>query len=71
MDAHVLDRRIDALLDDPLTSLLIQADRVDRAGLARQLRELRPRSVRLRDRDIKPQPLWRRPSPVLCGACAP
>jgi hypothetical protein len=71
MDAQMLERRIDDLLDDPMVSLMIEADGVDRAGLARQLRGIAPRAARLQGRDKRPQPLWRRLSPVLCAACAP
>jgi hypothetical protein len=71
MDARMLDRRIDALLDDPLVSLMIQADRVDRAGLARQLRGLGDSAVGRRASDKTPRGLWRRIAPLACGACAP
>jgi hypothetical protein len=40
MDTQTLDRRIDTLLNDPLVSLMIQADSVDRAMLACQMRRL-------------------------------
>jgi len=81
MDAQMLERRIDALLDDPLVSLMIRADGVDRAGLARQLRGLRRPAVAAPVRDKTSQAktsqektsrgLWRRIAPVSCGACAP
>jgi hypothetical protein len=48
MDTQTLDRRIDSLLNDPLVSLMIQADSVDRAMLACQMRRLgRPVEERL------------------------
>jgi hypothetical protein len=76
MNTHVLNRRIEALLDDPLVSLMIRADGVDRAGLARQLGVL-GRLVEARStRDKKPPPVVKRPvvntrAFALCGACAP
>jgi hypothetical protein len=42
MNQSPVDRRIADLLDDPLVSLMIQADKVDRAALASTLRNLRP-----------------------------
>jgi hypothetical protein len=71
MDAQLLERRIDALLDDPMVSLMIHADGVDRAGLARQLRGLGQAGPRRENRDKWPRAPWLRRSPVLCGACAP
>lgn len=38
MRVQTIDRRIARLLNDPLTSLIIRADGVDRARLAAQLR---------------------------------
>ncbi|MBB4201126.1 hypothetical protein GGD83_004964 [Rhodoblastus sphagnicola] len=70
MDAQMLERRIDALLDDPLVSLMIRADGVDRAGLARQLRGLRRSVDGGPVRGKAPHGLWRRIAPVRCGACA-
>jgi hypothetical protein len=75
MDAHLLKRRIDALLNDSMVSLMIQADGVDRDALARQLLKLRPMAIGLRngdkmDRDKKPRGEWRRVTDMLCGACA-
>ncbi|WP_296707984.1 hypothetical protein [Rhodoblastus sp.] len=40
MDTQTLDHRIDTLLNDPLVSLMIRADSVDRAMLACQMRRL-------------------------------
>jgi hypothetical protein len=71
MDAQMLDSRIVELLDDPMVSLIIQADGVDRAGLERQLRKLGQTNPRRQDRDKRPRALWLRLSPVLCGASAP
>ena len=71
----VMNRRIEALLDDPLVSLMMEADGVDRAGLARQLGEV-GRSVGSRPlRDEKPHRAKPREPGVgrafaLCGACA-
>lgn len=70
MDAHLLKRRIDALLNDSLVSLMIQADGVDRDALARQLQKLRPMAIGLRRSDNKPRGEWRRVTDVVCGACA-
>jgi hypothetical protein len=42
MDQSPVDRRIADLLDDPLVSLMILADKVDRTALASTLRNLRP-----------------------------
>jgi hypothetical protein len=42
MNQSPVDRRIADLLDDPLVSLMIQADKVDRIALASTLRTLRP-----------------------------
>jgi hypothetical protein len=55
MNSYILSRRIEALLDDPLVSLMMQADGVDRACLARQLLDL-GRSVERRSiRGEKPR----------------
>jgi hypothetical protein len=42
MNESPVDQRIVDLLDDPLISLMIQADKVDRSALASMLRNLRP-----------------------------
>jgi hypothetical protein len=70
MDTQILDRRIDTLLDDPLVSLMIRADGVDRTLLANQMRRL-GRSVEKRPvRDERPQGLFSRMFPVACAGCA-
>jgi hypothetical protein len=61
MLAQPIDRRIAELLNDPLTSLVIQADGVDRARLAAQLR-------RLAEAIVGPDT---RRSSSLFGDCAP
>jgi hypothetical protein len=67
---NLLNRRIDALLDDPLVSLMIQADGVDRSDLARRLGAL-GRKVADRGLDgTRPEQGWRALSFDLCGACA-
>ena len=71
MNLEMLNRRIDALLDDPLVCLMIRADGVDRAGLARQLGALGRSFEKRRIRAKRPRRLWQRTSLVLCGACAP
>jgi hypothetical protein len=71
MNDHTLNRRIEALLDDPIVALMIHADGVDRAGLARQIRALGQPVEKTQIRDKKPRPVWRALSPVLYGACAP
>jgi hypothetical protein len=43
MKAQTIDRRIAELLNDPLTGQVIQADGVDRARLATQLRRVAER----------------------------
>jgi hypothetical protein len=68
-----IDRRIAALLDDPLTSLVIQADGVDRRVLARDLRKLAgpPEATKpgkARDTLSRARFLW--PQSDLCGACS-
>lgn len=76
MTPYVLNRRIAALLDDPLISLMMEADGVDRAGLARQLGDV-GRSVQsrlIRDEKphrAKPGEAWGGRAFALCGACAP
>ena len=42
MNETRVDRWIADLLDDPLVSLMIKADKVDRAALAADLRKFRP-----------------------------
>ena len=70
MDTQILDRRIDTLLDDPLVSLMIRADGVDRTLLANQMRRL-GRSVEKRPvRDERPQGFFSRMLPVACAGCA-
>jgi hypothetical protein len=71
MDEQLLDRRIDVLLDDPMVSLMIRADGVDRAGLARQLRGLGHSVAGGHAGDKTPHGRWRRIVAVGCGACAP
>ena len=70
MDAQTLDRRIDRLLDDPLVSLMIRADRVDRALLAGQMRQLGRPVEKRQARDEKPRGFFSRMMPVACGGCA-
>ncbi len=67
----MLDRRIDALLEDPVVSLMIRADGVDRAGLARQLGDLWRSVEKRRTRVKKPRGAWGAMSFVIGGACAP
>jgi hypothetical protein len=51
---------------------MIQADGVDRSGLARQLGALGRMGEERHGRDKKPRESWNRRMPfVLCGACAP
>jgi hypothetical protein len=70
MDTQILDRRIDTLLDDPLVSLMIRADGVDRTLLANQMRRL-GRSVEKRPaHDERPQGFFSRILPVACAGCA-
>jgi hypothetical protein len=70
MDTQILDRRIDTLLDDPLVSLMIRADGVDRTLLAKQMRRL-GRSVEKRPaRDERPHGFFSRMLPVACAGCA-
>jgi hypothetical protein len=71
MDEQMLDCRIDVLLDDPMVSLMIRADGVDRAALARQLRGLGRPGGGGHAGDKTPQGQWRRIAAVRCGACAP
>lgn len=70
MDTQILDRRIDDLLDDPLVSLMIRADGVDRAALANQIRRLRRPVERRPARDERPQGFFSRILPVACAGCA-
>lgn len=79
MRAQPIDRRIADLLNDPLTSLLIQADGVDRVRLAAQLRRIAepqtagPRRVETSARR-KEETAWAGLaglSAALCGACMP
>jgi hypothetical protein len=70
MDSQTLDRRIDKLLNDPLVSLMIRADGVDRAALAHQMRRL-GRPVEKRPARVeKPQGFFSRMVPVACAGCA-
>jgi hypothetical protein len=69
MDQHILNRRIDALLGDPMISLMLQADNVDRAGLARDLGALGRSVARRSISDKKPRAANWLPF-ALCGACA-
>ncbi|WP_298421560.1 hypothetical protein [Rhodoblastus sp.] len=74
MRAQPVDRRIAELLNDPLTSLIIRADGVDRARLAAQLRRVaappRASAPTRFDERRSWSGLTRLPA-VLCGACAP
>jgi hypothetical protein len=70
MDTQTLDRRIDTLLNDPLVSLMIRADGVDRAKLASQMRRLGRPVEKRRIRDEKPQGFFSRMFPVACEGCA-
>ncbi|MDR3448688.1 MAG: hypothetical protein P4M15_02865 [Alphaproteobacteria bacterium] len=61
-----MDRQIAQLLGDPLTSLLMQADGVDRACLAEQLRRIaRPQAASGQRAEASRQ--WR--SDVTAGLC--
>ena len=71
MDARTIDRRIEQLLDDPMVSLMIRADGVDRAGLANQMRRLGRPAAAPSARDEKPRGFAARVLSVGCGACAP
>lgn len=70
MDTQILDRRIDTLLDDPLVSLMIRADGVDRAVLANQMRRLGRSAGKRPARDERPQGFFSRILPVACAGCA-
>ncbi|MCW2318337.1 hypothetical protein SAMN06265338_11451 [Rhodoblastus acidophilus] len=71
MDAQTIERRINQLLDDPMISLMIQADGVDRARLANQIRWLgRPTSA-LSTGVRKSRGNAARFLQVACGGCAP
>jgi hypothetical protein len=72
MRAQPIDRRIADLLNDPLTSLIMQADGVDRVRLAAQLRRIAesPRAAATVRRDQETS--WNGfglLSAGLCGAC--
>jgi hypothetical protein len=70
MDTQILNRRIDRLLDDPLVSLMIQADGVDRALLANHMRRLGHSVGKRPARDERPQGFFSRILPVACASCA-
>jgi hypothetical protein len=70
MRMKLLNHRIEALLDDPLVSLMIQADGVDRSDLARRLGALGRKVADRGPSDKKPKQGWRALSFDLCGACA-
>jgi hypothetical protein len=68
-----IERRIAALLDDPLTSLVIQADGVDRRVLARDLRKLAgpPEAAKpAKARGSLSRAGFLRPQSDLCGCSA-
>ncbi len=71
MDSQTIDRRIAELLDDPVVSLIIRADGVDRSHLADQMRRLERPAASRRLRDNPPQRVFARIFPASCGACAP
>jgi hypothetical protein len=70
MDTQTLERRIDTLLNDPLVSLMIRADGVDRAKLANQMRRLGRPVDKRQVRDERPQGFFSRMLPVACAGCA-
>ena len=70
MDTQMLDRRIDTLLNDPLVSLMIRADGVDRAKLASHMRQLGRPVEKRQVRDERPQGFFSRMLPVACTGCA-
>ena len=70
MDSQTIDRRVDELLDDPVVSLMIRADGVDRSHLAGQLRRLVQPVASRRLRDNPPPRVFARIFPASCGACA-
>jgi len=74
MRTQPIDRRIAELLNDPLTSLIIQADGVDRTRLAAQLRgvaERRRVGTPVRRDGGTPWGSFPILSSALLGACAP
>jgi hypothetical protein len=71
MDSQTIDRKITELLDDPLVSLMIRADGVDRSQLAVQLRRIGRPDLQRRLRDNPPQRVFARIFAASCGACAP
>jgi len=70
MDTQILDRRIDALLADPLVSLMIRADKVDRTLLASQMRRLGRAAGARASRDERPQGFFGRFLPLAGAGCA-
>ena len=70
MDSQTIDRRIADFLDDPLISLIIRADGVDRSHLADQMRRVERAAASRRLRDNPPQRVFARVFPAACGACA-
>jgi hypothetical protein len=70
MDTQILDRRIDALLADPLVSLMIRADKVDRTLLASQMRRLGRAVGTKASRDERPQGFFGRFFPLAGAGCA-
>jgi hypothetical protein len=65
MDSLRVDRKISELLDDPLVSLMIRADRVDRTILAGDLRRLAGKPTR----GFMSRAGFVRPQFNLCRAC--
>ena len=70
MDRLRMDRQIATLLGDPLTSLMMRADGVDRACLAEQLRRIaRPQAASGQRAEASRQ--WRSDAAAeLCLGCA-
>ena len=71
MDSQTIDRRIAELLDDPLVSLIMRADGVERWRLADEMRRLERQAEVRRIRDNPPQRVFARIFAAPCGACAP
>jgi len=71
MDSRTIDRRIAELLDDPMVSLIMRADGVERWRLADQMRRLERQAASRRIRDNPPQRVFARLFAAPCGACAP
>lgn len=71
MDSQTIDRRIAELLDDPMVSLIMRADGVERWRLADQMRRLERHAASRRIRDNPPQRVFAQLFAAPCGACAP